>query len=239
MKRAVIAAALALTFGVACNKEPNNAPRSTPVEGSASRPGPGAPTMTDMDPKSPNAWKQAEAIAATAAHGQLTKRSDALPFMFMAEHPAAVLVHKGAVVKDRGAKAVGSYLRDLGIIMGTGPKIDDVLFVLFALDGWPPIHEVAKGINKEHYIHQPNDKSLADVTASVEFDGVNATIMLVYFLGEPVPAGGGGSGRPGDTVGSMDPDRPQARVRPMARCTLTIEQSGDSAWKIEKLNRPA
>ena len=110
--------------------------------------------------------------------------------------------------------------------------------MLFVLDGWPPIHEVAKGINKEHYIHQPTDPAMADVTAQVEFDGVTATITLVYFLGEPVPAGGGGK-RPGDVVGSVNPDLKQAKVRPIAKCTLTISKTGDSAWKIEKLNRPA
>src|SRR5262245_23052281 len=97
-----------------------------------------APPMTDLDPKSPAAWMQAEAIAATAAKGTLKKRSDALPFLFTAESPPAVLIHRGAVVRDKGPRVAGDYLRDLGIIEGRGPQLDDVLFVLGALDARPP-----------------------------------------------------------------------------------------------------
>ena len=165
------AALFALLLLSACNK-------SSPTDtGTPNGPVPQdkVPPMTDLDPKSPTAWKQAEAIAATAAHGALVKRSDALPFMFMADSPPAVLVHKGHVVRERGAKIAGEYLRDLGIIDGTGPKIEDVLFVLFALDAWPPI----TGAAKEGYVNAPGDKSLADVTAAVEFDGVTARVTLV------------------------------------------------------------
>lgn len=189
--------------------------------------------MTDLDPKSPAAWIQAEALAATAAKGKLAKRSDALPFLFTATDPPAVLVHKGKVVRDKGAKVAGEYLRDLGIIEGKGPAIDDVLAVLAALDAWPPVAQVPK----TSYVHAPGDKALADVTAQVYFDGVSAQITLVYFLGGPIMPERGGPAGSGDTVGGMDPDYRPRPYRKMARCTLDIPKTGDPAWKIEHLNR--
>lgn len=190
--------------------------------------------MTDLDPKSPAAWMQAQAIAATAAKGTLQKHSDALPFLFTAESPPVVLVHRGAVVRDRGPKIAGDYLRDLGIIEGRGPQIDDVLFVLGALDARPPIQEVPK----DSYVHAPGDAALADVTARVEFDGVTATVILTYFLGPPaLPKSGSGPPGPGDTVGSKDPNYKPTMIRPIARCTLTIAKTGDATWKVERLNR--
>jgi len=219
--------AILVTCLVACSKpvpgDTNSHPPDPPPHDEK------ATTMTDFDPTSPTAWQQAEAIAATAAKGTLEKRSDALPFMFMADDPAAVLVHKGRVVREKGGKVAGEYLRDLGIIEGKGPKIEDVLFVLFALDAWPPIKEVPK----EAYVHAPDNPAQADVTAQVDFDGVTAHVTLVYFLGEPaLPQHGSGAGN----IGGMDPDFKPKLVRPAARCTLTIPKTGDPAWKIEKLN---
>jgi len=191
-----------------------------------------APAMTDFDPKSPAAWMQAEAIAATAARGKLEKRSDALPFLFQAEAPPFVLVHQGQVVRDKGAKVAGAYLRDLGIIEGKGPGIEDVLVVLFALDAWPPV----PGVPKESYVHAPGDKALADITAQVYFDGAEATVTLVYFTSGPIMPKPPGPPAPGDTVGSMDPDFRPKSYRQIARCTLTIPKKGDPAWKVEPLN---
>jgi len=190
--------------------------------------------MTDMDPKSPAAWMQAQAIAATAAKGKLQKRSDALPFLFTAESPPVVLVHHGAVVRGKGPKVVGEYLRDLGIIEGHGPQIDDILFLLGAFEALPPVTEVPK----ESFVHAPGDAKLADVTASVYFDGLTASITLTYFLGPPTaPKGGSGPPGPGDTVGSKDPNYKPSMIRPIARCTLMIPKTGDLAWKVERLNR--
>jgi len=194
--------------------------------------------MTDFDPKSPAAWMQAEAIAATAARGKLEKRSDALPFLFKAEDPPWVLVHKGQAVRAKGPAVAGDYLRDLGIIEGKGPAIEDVLVVLAALDALPPVPKVPK----ESYIHAPGDRALADVTARVTFDGVTAQVILVYFVGDPVPVkGASGPPAPGDTVGGRDPNyKPSVTmVRPIARCTLVIPKTGEAAWKIEQLNRAA
>jgi hypothetical protein len=191
-----------------------------------------APAMTDLDPKSPAAWMQAEAIAATAARGKLEKRSDALPFLFKAEDPPWVLVHKGQAVRGKGGKVAGEYLRDLGIIEGKGPGIEDVLVALAALDGWPPV----TGVDRTSYVHAPGDKALADITAGVYFDGVTATVTLVYFLSGPILPERRGPAAPGDTVGGMDPDFRPKPYRKIARCTLTIPKSGDPTWKIEPLN---
>ena len=189
--------------------------------------------MTDLDPKSPAAWMQAEALAATAAKGKLAKRSDALPFLFTTtDPPGAVLVHQGKVVRGKGAQVAGEYLRDLGIIEGKGPGIEDVLAVLDALDAWPQV----TGVAKTSYVHAPGDKALADITAQVYWDGVSALITLVYFLSGPIMPERGGPAAPGDTVGGMDPDYRPRPYRKIARCTLTIPKTGDPAWKIEHLN---
>jgi hypothetical protein len=190
--------------------------------------------MTDQDPSSPAAWTQAQALAATAAKGPVQKRSDALPFLFTAASPPVVLVHHGAIVRGKGAKVIGEYLRDLGIIEGKGPQIEDALFVLAAFDALPPVTEVAR----DSFVHAPGDAKLADVTARVDFDGLTAGIELTYFLGPPTaPKTGNGPPGPGDTVGSKDPNYKPAMIRPIARCTLQIPKTGDPAWKVERLNR--
>ncbi len=188
--------------------------------------------MTDLDPKSPAAWMQAEAIAATVAKGKLEKRSDALPFLFKAEDPPWVLIHKGQVVREKGAKAAGEYLRDLGIIEHKGPGIDDVLVVLAALDALPPV----PGVSKDSYVHAPGDKALADITAQVYSSGSTATITLVYYLSGPIMPERGGPAGPGDTVGDVDPDYKPKPYRKIARCTLTIPKTGEPSWKVEHLN---
>lgn len=190
--------------------------------------------MTDMDPTSPAAWMQAQAIAATVAKGKLQKRSDALPFLFTATSPPVVLVHHGAVVRGKGAKVVGEYFRDLGIIEGKGPQIEDALFVLAAFDALPPITEVPR----DSYVHAPGNPKLADATARVDFTGMDAGIELTYFLSPPLmPRGGNGPPGPGDTVGGKDPNYKPSMYRQIARCTLVIPKTGDPAWKIERLNR--
>ena len=189
-----------------------------------------APMMTHTD-TSPAAWKEAEAIAAKASVGQLEKRSDALPFLFMADAPAAVLVHQGAVVTAKGAAAAGAYLRDLGIVDGSGPGIEDVLFVLFAFDAWPPVQD--HGAHKEQFINSPGDPSLAELTARVDMETEAAHVVLHYWLPEPTPP-------PEDLendVGSIDPDSVPVVVRPVLRTTLVIPRAGAAAWKpVEKLN---
>jgi hypothetical protein len=195
-----------------------------------------APPMTTMDPSSSEAWKQAEAIAATQASGALKMRSKALPFLFMADRPAAVLVHKGVVVKEKGAAAAGSYLRDLGVIQGKGPAIEDVLYVLHVLDAWPSIKEV----DQQAYIHYPNDERLADLTARLEYDGESARVVLHYFLSEgarPSPVEPSQKDYKKNDVGTVDKQARPPATRQVARATLVIPASGEPAWKpIEKLN---
>lgn len=218
--------------GPADTGAPVEPPRTEPHAPSPA-PQKGAPSMTDLDPSSPEAWKQAEALAAAAAPGKLSRRSAALPFLFTAEGGAAVLVHRGEVVRDRGAKAAGAYLRDLGVIMGKVPAIDDALAVLAALAALPPITDVPS----DRFVHAPGDAALADVTARLEFDGVTATVTLTYFLGPPTPPKGTGAApAPGD-VGAREPGYKPSLVRPIARCTLTIPKAGDAAWKVERLSR--
>ncbi|HET9624885.1 MAG TPA: hypothetical protein VFP84_26135 [Kofleriaceae bacterium] len=189
--------------------------------------------MTDQDPSSPAAWAQAQAIAATVAKGPVQKRSDALPFLFTAASPPVILVHRGAVVRGTGAKVVGEYLRDLGIIEGKGPQIEDALFVLRALDALPPVTDVPR----DSFVHAPGDAKLADLTASLYADGLFAQIQLTYLVGQPVwPKSGNGPAGPGDTVGSKDPDFKPKMIQPILRATLMIQKSGDPAWKLERLN---
>lgn len=188
--------------------------------------------MTDLDPTSPAAWMQAEALAATVARGKIQKHSDALPFLFKADQPPYVLIHKGQVVRDKGVKVAGEYLRDLGIVENRGPAIDDVLVVLGALDALPPV----TGAPKESYVHAPGDKALADLTARIYVGGGNAKITLVYFLSGPLMPERGGPAAPGDTVGDMDPDHRPKPYRKIARCRLVIPKAGDAAWTVEQLN---
>jgi hypothetical protein len=231
MWRSAIFAAL-LAVCAACKTGPSDTGR-TSDPGQHPEPTKEGPKMTDLDPKSPAAWMQAEALAATAAKGKIAKRSDALPFLFTATDPPYVLVHKGKVVREKGAKVAGEYLRDLGIIEGKGPSIEDALVVLAALDALPPV----TGVAKESYVHAPGDKKLADATAQIYFDGVTATVTLFYFLSGPIMPGSGGSAAPGDTVGGMAPGYQPKPYRKVARCTLTIPKAGDPAWMVENLNR--
>jgi len=231
MRRVALFALLVL-LSAACKAGPSDTGRS-PEPTARKDQQKEAPPMTDFDPKSPAAWMQAEAIAATAARGKIEKRSDALPFLFKAEDPPWVLVHKGQVVREKGAKAAGAYLRDRGIIEGQGPAIDDALVLLGALDALPPVTEVPR----DSYVNAPSDRALADATAQIYFDGAQALITLTYFLSGPVMPDRGGPARPGDTVGAVDPNYQPKPYRKIARCTLTIPKTGDAAWKVEHLNR--
>lgn len=183
-----------------------------------------------IDPASPDAWEQAKKIAATAAKGNLVKRSDSLPFMFMADSPPAVLVHEGKLVTEKGPAAAGSYLRDLGIIQGKGPAIADVLFVLYAFDAFPPITEVPN----QQYVNVPGEPRLIDLTARIDYDGESAQVVLHYMLPEKEPpagisVGAGASGASGD----YGPEGPPPR--PVIRAILDIPGTGAAAWRMEKL----
>src|SRR5882757_7007644 len=60
---------------------------------------PGSPVaMTHTDPKDPAAWTEAEKIAAAQGAGKVSKRSDALPFLFQGDRARAVLIHKGQIL---------------------------------------------------------------------------------------------------------------------------------------------
>ncbi|HWO20619.1 MAG TPA: hypothetical protein VNO30_17740 [Kofleriaceae bacterium] len=234
MRRAAPIALLVLLCA-ACKTGPSDTGRSpepTTRKDQPTEPQKEAPPMTDLDPKSPAAWMQAQAVAATAGRGKLEKRSDALPFLFKAEDPPWVLVHQGKVVRDKGAQAAGAYLRDLGIVEGKGPAIDDVLVVLAALDAMPPVTEVPK----DSYVNAPGDKALSDITARIYANGDLARITLVYFLSGPLTPERGGPAGSGDTVGGMDPNYKPKPYRKIARCKLVIPKTGDAAWKVEHLN---
>jgi len=168
--------------------------------------------MTTTDPNDPQAWKQAEAIAHAAAGAPVHKKSDLLPFLFFTDDSRVVLVHRGAVVNPKGPAEVGAYLRDLGIIDGKGPTINDIVYVLEVFDALPPITEVP-----------PTRYALSrssPLTSHVDHDGKTAKVVLNYILGDgPRPRG-------------------DENVKPsklIARAVLEIAKTGDAAWKpIEK-----
>jgi len=198
-----------------------------PADPAAGRPA--APvTMTNVDPSDPAAWAEAEHIAARQHAGLVHKHSDTLPFLFAAERARSVLIHQGAVVTRRGPGVAGAYLRDLGILRGNGPPLDDVLWALWALDALPKVEP----IGTEGYVNVPSSRRLADVTARIEYDGPIARVVLHYFKPEgPLAkdAHPASSAPPGGRVGSA--------VRGLVRMTLDIPETGDAAWRREDIIR--
>jgi hypothetical protein len=189
--------------------------------------------MTHTDPKDPASWKEAEALAAKQGAGAITKRSDALPFLFAADRNKSVLIHKGAVITKRGPVVAGGYLRDLGVPQGQGPQLDDVLWTLWALDALPKVDPMSP----EGYVHVPNNKRLADLTARIEWDGQSAHIVLHYFKPEPkIPPGVQPGASGGSSGGTAVGGRVGGTTRALVRMTLDIPETGDSAWKREDIN---
>ena len=160
-------------------------------------------------------WDQAAAIAQKASIAPVSRRSDGLPFLFQSANAVGILVHRGAIVTARGPAVAGAYLRDLGIIDGAGPGLDDVLHLLYVLDALPHV----EGIGGEGYIHVPNDARLAELTARLEADGREARVVVHYFLDGP-----GTESLSGEQLASMVPPRPVARL------VLTIPRDGDASW---------
>jgi hypothetical protein len=195
--------------------------------------------MKHTDPSDPKAWEEAQAIAAAQGVGEVSKRSDALPFMFQAERVLrAVLIHNGSVVKMRGPAPAGAYLRDLGVMQGKGPQIGDVLWALWALEALPDV----KPLPEEGYINSPDSARLKDLNPRLGYDGTSARVVLHYFKPEKKdPPGaperpGGAAGGPGGPGGSQLKGVVMPKVRPIVRATLAIPQAGDAAWKLEDLN---
>lgn len=206
--------------------------------GATSKP---ATVMKHTDPSDPKAWAEAQALAATQGAGAVTKRSDALPFLFQAERAVrAILIHKGSVVKLRGPATAGAYLRDLGIAQGKGPQLGDVLWALWALEALPDVRPLAD----ESYVHAPDNARLADLTARIEYDGTTARVVLHYLkpdTSEPPGAPGrgdppGAPGRDGAPAGSELKGVVMPKTRAVVRATLEIPAAGDAAWRREDLN---
>lgn len=201
--------------------------------------------MTNMDPSSPEAWQQAEAIAKTAASGALHKFSDDLPFAFTTDS-AEVIVHKGAVLTARGPAAAGAYLRDLGVVRGEGPaNAEEILFVLQALDAMPPV----KGVSAADYFKGPAKGDEADLMPVLDSDDSEATFTLSYLLGVQTHDEGGmkpvrGSLDPSPAkpdpnapdVGAPAPNAKPGKTRKLLRCVLHIPAQGDAHWEIQELN---
>ncbi len=195
--------------------------------------------MTNMDPSSPEAWQQAEAVAHTVTTGTLHEVSDALPFAFTT-NSAKVIVHKGAVLTARGPEAAGAYLRDLGVVRGEGPaKVEEILFVLEAVDAMPQV-------NADYY-KGPATGHETDLMPRLATDDSEATFTLSYLLGEQVhdeggmkPVRGSLATPPPDPnapdVGAPDPDAKPGRTRKLLRCILHIPAQGDAHWEIQHLN---
>jgi hypothetical protein len=226
---------LSLLVVVACSRASrDHEPAPAPVHpATTASPLTGAPAaMTHTDPKDPAAWAEAEKIAAAQNAGKVSKRSDALPFLFQADRAHAVLVHKGQVITQRGPVVAGAYLRDLGVAQGKGPQLDDVLWTLWALDALPDVKPLAA----EGYVHVANNPRLADITANIEWDGQSAHIVLHYFKPEPAlpkDVRVSGSGPSGTAVGGSAGN---GKIRALVRMTLDVPEKGDAAWRREDLN---
>jgi hypothetical protein len=165
--------------------------------------------MTTTDPNDPQAWKEAEAIATKAAGGvPVRKQSDRVPFLFFSDDGHVVLIHHGAIVTPKGPGEVGAYLRDIGIIDGKGPTIDDLVYLLEVFDALPPITDVP-----------PTNYALG--SSHVDHDGKTAKVVLEYVLGDgPRPRGEDLNVKPSTLI---------------ARAVLEIAKTGTPAWKpIEK-----
>lgn len=228
---------VAVAFGaISCRKAPAAGSPEDRAEHDGNEPAKPIPKMTNMDPKSPEAWKQAEAVAAAVATGPFTKRSDALPFVFMAKSPRTVLVHQGKVVTEKGAAAAGRYLRDLGIIDGKGPGIDDVLYMLHFFDAWPPVKEAPK----QAYVTN-EDEALAP---RIERENGVARVVLHYYVGKPSSTDEQPAATPENypddfrenDVGTVAPEAGDAapvNFRPVARFALEIPPSGEPHWMPE------
>jgi len=185
--------------------------------------------MTSTDPRNPKSWSEASALAQKAAAGPVTLHSDALPFFY--DGPKGpILVHLGKVVTERGPVIAGAYLRDLGIIRGMGPAIDDAVFALTALDALPAVDKLAK----DAFVHA-SDPKLADVHPRIETDGQTARIVLHYFLAGP-PTQQVDPDPSHRHVGSPTQSDMKVKVQPVARMSLTIPSSGDAAWSRENIN---
>jgi hypothetical protein len=187
--------------------------------------------MTHTDPHDPASWTEAQQIAARQGAGEVKKRSDALPFLFQADRTRSVLIHKGAVIAQRGPVVAGAYLRDLGVPRGQGPQLDDVLWALWALDALPKVDP----LSPEGYINVPNNKRLADLTARIEWDGQSAHIVLHYFKPEPKLPPGVNPGA-GPSQGTAVGGRVGGTTRALVRMTLDVPEAGDSAWRREDIN---
>lgn len=189
--------------------------------------------MKNTDPSDPKAWAEAQALAAAQGVGEVTRRSDALPFMFQAERVLrAVLIHNGSVVKLRGPAVAGAYLRDLGVAQGKGPQLDDVLWALWALEALPAVKPLAE----ESYVHNTESPRLADLTARIEHDGTTARVVL-HYLKPDTSEPPGAPGRPGAGPGGSElKGVVMPKTRAVVRATLTIPPTGDAAWRLEDLN---
>lgn len=191
-----------------------------------------AMVMKNTDPSDPQAWAEAQALAAAQGVGAVTRRSDALPFMFQAERVLrAVLIHKGSVVKLRGPATAGAYLRDLGIAQGKGPQLDDVLWALWALEALPDVKPLAE----EGYVNSPGNARLADLNARIEYDGTTARVVL-HYLKPDTSEPPGAPGRTGAPAGSELKGVVMPKTRAVVRATLEIPPAGEAAWRREDLN---
>jgi hypothetical protein len=212
ISRATIAIAIALSACLAVTLSAGACGKATDAAGNQT----GTNDMAQSTPTpTGDPWKDAEAVAAarTGARG-LTRRTDELPYLFMAQGRRSVLVHKGAVVTDTGPAAAAAYLKDIGIVAGPGPGIDSVLHLLWALHALPKV----EGKPEESYVHSPGNERMKDLTARIEREGGVARIVLHYFVDEDT--GGGG-----DVAGPV--------TRYLVKMTLAIGAGADPVWKSE------
>lgn len=172
-------------------------------------------------------WEGAEAIAKAYVKKKSfffnrpkVERAPGPRYMFWAHGYRGVLVHHGKVVTGRGLEVAASYLRDVGIVAGPEPTIDQALFTLFVLHALPEV----EGFGEEAYVYSDASGPLKDLRARIEREPGKATILLFY-------QGDEGSGY----LEAGAPDRPEADLRAVVKMSLTItaNPTDEVAWTRE------
>lgn len=173
------------------------------------------------------------ALALTACHD--SAKPSPPPPSPTAPKPPKTAAGKAAVkiVGDaRGVVVAGAYLRDQGVVRGQGPGLEQVLDILSDLDALPTVDT----LSRTAYVHT-RDPKLADETATMDFDGTVAHVVLIYFQpGAPHTTSDPDPSHTHDERGSIGVTNNSTHVQPGARMTLTIPSTGDAAWTREDLN---
>lgn len=180
------------------------------------------PVTSDVE-----SWEGAEAIAKAYVKRKSfffnrpeVQRAPGPRYMFWAHGYRGVLVHHGKVITGRGLEVAAAYLRDVGIVAGPEPTIDQALSALFVLHALPEV----EGFGEEAYVYSDASGPLKDLRARIEREPGKATIVLSYLGDEDSGYFEAGA-----------PDRPEADLRAVVKMSLAIAESpkGPAAWTRE------